>query len=130
MKQSLPYTPTGNAVVERGHLSMNKALAKACKVSEKTLVDMLRLVVLADRTTVRSFTRFLPHYLVFGFELNLPSGATQRWKAVALTEDLMPAKDMLEMRVEQIGLLKTLRENAVAQLKRRCKEQQDQVNKD
>lgn len=103
------YHPEGNALVERGHSQLVKALARACNNDPDLWPSMLPLALWADRTTAKSTTGISPYELLYGIPCVLPieeeamTWATMDWKAPMTTEELLAARILqLERRPSQL----------------------------
>ena len=122
IKFSYPYHPEGNAVVERGHQSLTKALEIYAAKDPKKWPDYVSLAALADNSTVRRTTGYSPFELFMGrrnpfpFEANLntwPHSSTSYTRAELLAERMKQLSALQEARDEAQNKGQLAREKAV-----------------
>jgi hypothetical protein len=125
------YYPEGAGVIERGHQSLKKALAKLCGEDGRKWQQFLPTVLFADRISTKRGTGCSPYELLFGcrpvlpvdFELLTFLGID--WWKVKTSEDLVEARsEQLLRRESLIGKaakrLKDSRAKSVRYWDRRC----------
>jgi hypothetical protein len=66
------YNPRANGIVEQGHLPLISSIVKMLNGSSQNWVEILPLVLFADRITVRASTGQTPFFLVHGYIPILP----------------------------------------------------------
>ncbi|MGQ3285766.1 RNase H-like domain-containing protein [Bosea sp. (in: a-proteobacteria)] len=103
MIRTTAYHPQGNAVDERGHQSLVKALAKWCHDDQTKWPDRLKYAIWADRITVRRSTGFTPFRLIYGREAILPIELEySSWKSIDWKYP-MTTEELLECRMKQLA---------------------------
>ena len=106
----LPYNPTVNGMVERGHRVYIDSIWKVLQGNTLKWPDLLGLALWADRVTVKRTTGFSPYYLLYGqdplhsFDMMDRSWHALDWNKVKSTADLLGLRiKQLSRREEYIG---------------------------
>lgn len=97
-----PYNKQANGIVERGHLTVRRAIIKTCGTNLSRWPEVTPYAIWADRVTVRKHIGYSPFYMVHGIDPILPFDVTEATFLVPKVDKPLKTEDLISLRARQL----------------------------